>query len=158
MADSLAEQVLQKINEAAVLYHRLIILAALSGGGKTAALQKIHKRTGAPMINVNLELSRRMLELTERQRALQLPRILAEIVNASGGDVVLLDNIELLFDVSLKQDPLRLLQGLSRNKTLVAAWNGSVNSGHLTYAMPEHPEYRRYVISDFIIVSPEITG
>jgi hypothetical protein len=158
MADSLAGQVLHRISEAAVLYNRLIILAAPSNGGKTIALQKIHERIGAPVINVNLELSRHMLELTERQRALQLPRIFAEIVNASNGDLVLLDNIELLFDVSLKQDPLRLLQGLSRNKTLVVAWNGSVSSGYLTYAIPEHPEYRRYMLSDFIIVSPDITG
>ncbi|MEN6474686.1 MAG: BREX-3 system P-loop-containing protein BrxF, partial [Syntrophaceae bacterium] len=42
--------------------------------------------------------------------------------------VVLLDNIEILFDVSLKQDPLRLLQGLSRNTTLVAAWSGEIRA------------------------------
>ncbi|RJQ83727.1 MAG: BREX-3 system P-loop-containing protein BrxF [Desulfobacteraceae bacterium] len=155
MAEPLADQVMSRINQAAELYHRLIIIAAPAGAGKTTALQDIHKRTGAPLINVNLELSRRMLELTGRQRALQLPRLLAEIVNASGGDTVLLDNIELLFDVSLKQDPLRLLQGLSRNKTLVAAWNGSVSGGYLTYAAPEHPEYRRYAISDLIIASPD---
>ncbi|TDA69374.1 MAG: BREX-3 system P-loop-containing protein BrxF [Clostridia bacterium] len=151
----LADQVIHRIGLAAELYHRLIIIVAPAGAGKTTALQDIHERTGAPLINVNLELSRRLLELTGRQRALQLPRLLSEIVNAAGGDLVLLDNIELLFDVSLKQDPLRLLQGLSRNKTLVVAWNGSANSGHLTYAMPEHPEYRRYVISDLLIVSPE---
>ena len=36
--------------------------------------------------------------------------------------MILLDNIEVIFDVALKQDPLRLLQRLSRNKTVVAAW------------------------------------
>jgi SAM-dependent methyltransferase len=158
MVELFADQVMQKIIHAGELYYRLIILVAPAGSGKTAILQGIQERKSYPLVNVNLELSRRMLELTERQRALQLPRLLSEIVNASAGDIVLLDNIELLFDVSLKQDPLRLLQGLSRNKTLVVSWNGSANSGHLTYAMPEHPEYRRYVISDFMIVSPDITG
>jgi len=155
MVEPLAEQVMSRINQAAEVYHRFIIIVAPAGTGKTTALQDIHERTGAPLINVNLELSRRMLELTGRQRALQLPRLLSEIVNASGGDVVLLDNIELMFDISLKQDPLRLLQGLSRNKTLVVTWNGPVNGGYLTYAMPEHPEYRRYIIRDLIIVNPE---
>jgi len=158
MAEPLADQVMSRINQAAELYHRLIIIAAPAGAGKTAALRDVQKRTSAPLINVNLALSHRMLELTGRRRALQLPRLLVEIVNAFGGDAVLLDNIELLFDVSLKQDPLRLLQGLSRNKTLVAAWNGSVSGGYLTYAATEHPEYRRYVIRDLLIVSPEITG
>ncbi|MEW6230654.1 MAG: BREX-3 system P-loop-containing protein BrxF, partial [Bacillota bacterium] len=92
-----------------------------------------------------------------RQRALQLPRLLSGIVNVFQTDVILLDNIEMLFDVSLKQDPLRLLQSLSRNRTVVAAWNGSVTGTYITYAAPDHPEYRRYAIHDFLIASPEVT-
>jgi hypothetical protein len=152
---SLSEKVIQSIGQAAELYHRLIMLVAPAGAGKTAALQDVHERTAAPLININLELSRRMLDLTERQRALMLPRLLAEIVDASAADVVLLDNIEVLFDVSLKQDPLRLLQGLSRNKTVVAAWSGSVDREHMVYATPGHPEYRRYPLRDFLVVNPE---
>ena len=155
MAEPLSEQVILKIGEAAPLYYRLILVVAPAGTGKTAALQDVREQTGASLINVNLDLSRRMLDLTERQRALQLPRLLAEIVSASATDVVLLDNIEVLFDVSLKQDPLRLLQGLSRNKTVVAAWSGSIDGKHMIYATPDHPEYRRYPLRDFLVVNPE---
>jgi len=177
MAEPLADRVIRRIGQAAELYHRLVILVAPAGAGKTAALQDVHERTAAPLVNVNLELSRRMLDLTERQRALQLPRLLAEIVGASAADVVLLDNLEVLFDVSLKQDPLRLLQGLSRNKTVVAAWSGEIrteerglrtesngdgsalspqsSSLYLVYATPDHPEYKRYPLRDFLVVNPE---
>ncbi|MFA4846399.1 MAG: BREX-3 system P-loop-containing protein BrxF, partial [Patescibacteria group bacterium] len=127
MAEPLADSVIRKIGQVAELYHRLVMLVAPAGAGKTAALRDVHQRTAAPLINVNLELSRRMLDLTERQRALQLPRLLSEIVGSSAAEVTLLDNIEVLFDISLKQDPLRLLQGLSRNKTVVAAWSGSID-------------------------------
>ena len=71
--------------------------------------------------------------------------------------MILLDNIEVIFDISLQQDPLRLLQGLSRNKTVVAAWNGTIVEDSLTYAAPGHPEYRRYPMRDFLVVSPEMT-
>ena len=155
MAEPLADRIIQRIGQAAELYHRLVMLVAPAGMGKTAALQNVHERTAAPLVNVNLELSRRMLDLTERQRALQLPRLLAEIVGASAAGVILLDNIEVLFDVSLKQDPLRLLQGLSRNKTVVAAWGGSIDGEHMVYATPDHPEYRRYPLRDFLLVNPE---
>ena len=155
MAEPLADRVIKRIGQVAELYHRLVMLVAPAGAGKTAALQDVHERIGAPLINVNLELSRRMLDLTERQRALQLPRLLAEIVGASAADVVLLDNVEVLFDVSLKQDPLRLLQGLSRNKTVVAAWSGSIDGEHMVYATPDHPEYKRYPLRDFLVVTPE---
>jgi hypothetical protein len=152
MAEPLTDKVIQSIGQAAAIYHRLVMLVAPAGSGKTAALQEVHVRTSAPIVNVNLDLSRRMLDLTERQRALQLPRLLGEIVGASITDVVLLDNIEILFDVSLKQDPLRLLQGLSRNKTVVAAWSGFITGENMVYATPDHPEYRRYPVRDLIVV------
>ena len=157
MAEPLADQVMRRIKQADELYHRLMLVVASAGGGKTTALQDVQERLGAPLINVNLDLSRRMLDLTERQRALQLPRLLREIINDAAGEVVLFDNIEILFDVSLKQDPLRLLQGLSRNKTVVAAWNGSIDGNHMVYAVPDHPEYRRYMVRDFLVASPEVT-
>lgn len=150
-----ADRIIKKIGQAGELYYRLIMLVGPAGSGKTAALQAVHERTMTPYVNVNLELSRRMLNLTERRRALQLPRLLAEIADASATDVVLLDNIEVLFDVLLRQDPLRLLQGLSRNRTVVAAWSGSIDGEHLVYAMPDHPEYRRYPLQDFLVVNAE---
>ncbi len=156
MPESLADKVMRSISQAAELYHRLVLLIAPAGAGKTTALRDVHERAGAPLINLNLELSRRMLDLTARQRALQLPNLLDEIVSANPADVILLDNIEVLFDVSLKQDPLRLLQGLSRNTTVVAAWGGSTHGQNIVYATPGHPEYRRYPLRDFLVVSPEI--
>ncbi len=157
MAEPLADQVIRKVKQAAELYHRLMLVVAPAGAGKTTALQDVRDRTGAPLVNVNLELSRRMLDLTERQRALQLPRLLREIVDNGDEEMILLDNIEVIFDIGLKQDPLRLLQGLSRNKTVVAAWNGSIVEDSLTYAAPAHPEYRRYPMRDFLAASPEVT-
>ena len=156
MAKPLADQIIHKLRKACELYHRLILIVGQTGSGKTKALREVSTSTSAPLINVNLDLSRRMLELTERQRALQLPLLLRDMVNKATGEVVLLDNIEILFDISLKQDPLRLLQGLSRNKTVVAAWNGSIDGDHMIYAVPDHPEYRRYMVRDFLVASPEV--
>ena len=157
MAEPLADQIIRKVKQAAELYHRLLLVVAPAGAGKTAALHDVRDRTGAPLVNVNLEVSRQMLELTKRQRALQLPHLLREIVSNGNGKAILLDNIEVIFDVGLKQDPLRLLKGISRNKTVVAAWNGPIVEDSLTYATPGHPEYRRYPMHDFLVASPEMT-
>ena len=155
MAEPLADRVIGRIDQAAGLYQHLVLLVAPSGAGKTAALQEVHRRTAAPLVNINLELAYHMLELTERQRALQLPRLLTDILNTSSTNVVLLDNIEVLFDVTLKQDPLRILQGISRNKTVVAACSGSIENRHLIYATPNHPEFKRYPLQDVLVVTPE---
>lgn len=152
MAEPLADKVIRMTEQAGELYYRLIMLVAPVGAGKTAILKEVQERTGATLVNVNLELSRHMLELTERQRLLQLPRLLSKIVYISEDNLILLDNIEVLFDVSLKQDPLRLLEGLSRNKTVVVAWNGCTDGQHILYATPNHPEYRRYQLKDVLVV------
>jgi len=155
MAEPLADQIISKVKQAAKLYHRLLLVVAPAGAGKTTALYDVRDCTGVPLVNVNLELSRQMLELTGRQRALQLPRLLSEIVDNFEGEIILLDNMEIIFDVGLQQDPLRLLQGLSRNKTVVAAWNGTITNNDLIYAVPGHPEYKRYPVHDLLVVSPE---
>ena len=143
MPDALAEKVLVRIDGAEALYHRLILVAAPSGAGKTEALRTVAERTGAPLVNLNLALSRCMLDLTGRERSLRLPDLLDEVVGRDA-PLVLLDNLELLFDVAFEHDPLRLLQGVSRNRTIVAAWNGTLENDSLSYAEPDHPEFRRY--------------
>ncbi len=155
MPESFTDRIINSIEDTKSLYNRLVLLVASSGAGKTAALKAVHDRTGSPLININLELTRCMLELTGRQRTLQIPRLLDEIISSHSGDTCLLDNIEILFDVSLSQDPLRLLQGLSRNKTLVVAWGGAIDEGYITYGTHDHPEFRRYPVKGILVISRE---
>ncbi len=158
MVKSIRNQLLQRINEVANLYYRLILVVAPSGSGKTEVLRELSETLDVPVVNLNLELSRCMLDLTDSQRAFQLPDLLDDILNKDDSEIVLLDNIEMLFHPTLKQDPIRLLQGRSRNKTIAVAWNGDVKNNNIYYAEPEHPEYKRYPVSDFLVVSPTVSS
>jgi len=142
----------QAIEQAASQYYRLVVLAGAPASGKTAALQSVAKKLGCPLVNVNLELSKRMLELTRTQRSRQVERLLREVVAAAPGDVVLLDNLEILFDTTLEVEPLRLLQVSSRNRTIVASWNGSFRDGTLAYAEPGHPEFVQFKQTDAVVI------
>ena len=146
---------MEKVEQAARLYHRLLLIVGPAGTGKTTTLREVRDRTRAPLVNVNLEISRRMLDMNRCQRTLSVPRLLQEITDSGRKETILLDNLEVLFDVQLNQNPLRLLQRLSRNKTVVAAWNGSIINGSLIYAVTRHPEYRRYRIHDLLVVNLE---
>lgn len=149
------DRALEAIGDARCRYHRLALVVGPTGTGKTGVLRFLAARTGAPVVNVGLELSRRLLELGGRQRALGAQRLLEAVVADAGSEPVLLDNTELLFDPALRQDPLRLLQDLSRRRTVVASWNGSVEDGNLRYTAPGHPEYRRYPAADIPVVNAE---
>jgi hypothetical protein len=142
----------EAIRQAANQYFRLVILAGVPGSGKTAALQSIAHQAGCHIVNVNLELSKKMLELTRTQRSRQVERLLKEVIAAAPGDVVLLDNVEILFDTGLEVEPLRLLQISSRNRTLVATWNGTYAGGTLTYAEPGHPEFVQFKQVDAVVI------
>lgn len=151
------DKIKRSIQAAKGLYHRLVLLVGESGSGKTNVLRDIAEEFGAPVINVNLALSGELLELTTKQRSLRLPGILNQVADQIQSPVIL-DNLEILFDKDLQQDPLRLLQSISRNRTLVASWNGSISSGRLLYAEPGHPEYRSYDTVDALIVSMDGTA
>jgi len=136
------------LEAAGSLYHRLVLVVGQPRSGKTHLLKVAAAANEWPLINLNQEVSAYLLELTQRQRALRLPRIVGEVLSSTGSDTILVDNIELLFSPNLQQDPLKLLQGAARNQTLVVSWPGALNGGQLTYAEPGHPEYRRYTELD----------
>ena len=143
----------QAIEQAASQYYRLVVLAGTPGSGKTAALQSVAEKLGCTLVNVNLELSKRMLELTRTQRSRQIERLLKEVIAAVPGDVVLLDNLEILFDTTLEVEPLRLLQVSSRNHTIVASWTGSFRDGTLSYAEPGHPEFIQFKQTEAVVIA-----
>lgn len=141
---------LQQLNS---YYHRLLLVVGPPASGKTRTLRAWQQVLNAPYINLNLALSRRLLELPARQRPAQAQDLLRELLG--GADPLLLDNIELLFDPALQLDPLRALKAASRSRRLVVAWPGSLERGSLIYAEPGHGEYRRYApddIADLIVV------
>ena len=146
--------VLTRIEAAAHLYHRLVLVVGPSGSGKTRALRAMAQQLKLDVINLNLEVSKALLDLTERERQLKLTEVLGSIAGEAG-DPVFLDNTEVLFDVSLKHDPLRLLQGLSRQRTVVASWNSESDGDWLTYAEPGHPEFCRLSTDGAVILEPQ---
>ena len=151
MADAVVK-LEEAIQQAASQYFRLVILAGAPASGKTTALQSVAHKLGCQLVNVNLELSKRMLELTRTQRSRQIERLLKEVIAAAPGDVVLLDNLEILFDTALEVAPLRLLQVSSRNRTIVASWNGNFQGGTLTYAEPGHPEFIQFKQTEAVVI------
>lgn len=151
MAKLIQDKINRSLQAADGLYHRLVLLVGETGSGKTGILRDIAEEFGTTVININLALSSDLLELTAKQRSLRLPGILDQIADKPKSPVVM-DNLEILFDKDLKQDPLRLLQGISRNRAVVASWNGSMTSGRLLYAETGHPEYRSYDSVDALIV------
>jgi len=142
LSHRLRTAITEQIAQLDTRYYRLLLLAGAPGSGKTSLLRAYQEELSCPLINLNLALSHRLLEVKRGARALQVQDLLDEVL--AGGNLLLVDNIELLFDSGLQLNPLRALKGASRHRSLVVAWPGVVDGGCLTYAEPGHPEYQYY--------------
>ena len=147
----LKKQLKQTLHTAEELYYRLVLLVGESNSGKTKFLNKFAKELNLKVLNINLAVSKELLELNVKQRALALSECLAHLTEDTK-PLIILDNIEILFDKHLQQDALILLQKLSRHRTVLASWNGKISGDKLIYAETNHPEYRRYELKDFLFI------
>lgn len=146
-------QLLETISATSAAYHKLTILVGTAGAGKTRLLKEVAGKLNLPLINLSLLLSQRLLGQSRRQRLLNAESIAIEVIDEHITTGLCLDNTELLFDSSLQLNPVVFLQDISRNRLIVATWNGSVSRGELRYAHSGHPDYFNQLVSGYPVIS-----
>lgn len=137
---------MEQVSGLAQQYYRLLLFVGPPQTGKTPLLKELARKADMPYLNLNRHLSQQLLEYPSKMRPLRVQRVLTDFIQTETADKLILDNIELLFEPTLQQEPLTLLKHLSRLKSLVVAWPGvyQPNTQGLSYARPGHPEYKRY--------------
>lgn len=153
------EQLDQLVNEISALHSKLILLIGPPGSGKTNLLADLAGRRDMQVMNVGGVLGPRLASLSQRHRALQVGAVMRELTDEyASGDLILLDNLELLFDRSLKLDPLDLLKHHAHGRRVVAVWPGALCDGRLIYAQMGHPEYQDYGLDGLVPFEIEKKG
>ncbi len=125
---------------------KLIVLAGPRGSGKTKLLRELGDKLGVQPLNVNLELGRRLSATSQAGRGFSAGQLLRDIADKERkeDDLLLLDNLELLFERGLQINPLDLIKRLAHSKRVVAVWPGELRGNRLYYAEMTHSEYRDY--------------
>lgn len=133
------------VDDLGALHNKLILLIGPPGCGKTRLLGSLAANRKMLPMNIGATLATLLATLPQRQRQLQAMTLLRQLAdNYAGEDLLLIDNIELLFDHSLKLDPLGLLKQQAHRIRVVAVWPGELRDGRLTYGEMEHPEHQDY--------------
>jgi len=141
MTDSL-EQLVRDIR---ALQSPLILLVGPPSSGKTQRLRQLAAKLNSESINLGLELASLLAATPNNKRGFSAGELLREITNDhKTGDLLLLDNLELLFEPSLQINPLDLIKRLAHAQPVVAVWPGELRGDRLTYADMSHPEHRDY--------------
>lgn len=149
------EKLERLVDEVGALQSKLVLLIGPPHSGKTALLQTLATNRRVTPLNVGAELGCRLAGMPQKQRHLQTTTILRELADQHAtGDLLLLDNLELLFDRSLQLDPLDLLKRHAHAKRVVAVWpgelQGDTRTGRLTYADMGHPEHQDYSLAGLV--------
>lgn len=149
------KQSVQQINQFPELHsHRLIVVVTSTDSMQALPLEKIADHLGFQYLNVNFELSRLLLEVPKQQQPIKVFKLLNdEIIRQPVQQGLVLDHLEILFDIRLRLDPMRCLLDIARRHMVIARWTGAYERGHLIYAEPGHPEYAQYQAKHEMVIS-----
>ncbi|MBB5374026.1 BREX-3 system P-loop-containing protein BrxF [Acidocella aromatica] len=138
------------IGEVSDLQSKLILLVGSSG--KTRLLRALARRLNTSPRNVGVELGRRLAATPISDRGFSTNESLREVTDdVRNGVPLLLDNLEVLFEPSLKINPLNVIKLLAHSRLVIAAWPGEMRNDRLIYAGIGHPEHRDYTRDGVVV-------
>lgn len=133
------------VEDLVVVNSKLLLLIGPPNSGKSDLLGQLARRRQLQILNVGALLSRELLTVPGPIRHLQAADLLKEFAgDFTSNGILLLDNLELLFDKSLRLNPLDLLRRHAQARRVIAAWPGSLSENRLSYATTGHPEHQDY--------------
>ena len=153
MSEILLPQLVDTIRATSGAYYKLTILAGGARSGKTHWLNQVATKLDLPIIDLSLLLSQRLLSLTRHQRELRAQDVATDVIDENYKSGLCVDNIELLFDSTLKLNPLVFLREITRNRILVATWNGVLTGGELRFGHIGHPDHFSQTANGFPVVA-----
>lgn len=134
-------------------YCRLLLITGDSDD-KSAILTQLWGESVKP-IRLSKVLSDLIYELSPRQRTMTVSNYFSGLL--SNTHIVYLTDIEILFDETLRINPVSILKDAARNGALIVNWPGKIDikTGLLTYAIPEHNEYYQSKLTEDILFFDE---
>lgn len=149
MITHLLEKIENSISLVAERYYKQIFVYDYSDGKSVKKFAKTHS---LPYINVNIEISQLLKDVSVDRRSFRITEVFHHLIDKYPESVICLDYYELLFDSSLAIDPMILIKNNSRYKTLIISWRGKIIGDALIHAEPGHPEYKKFIVQDAIII------
>jgi hypothetical protein len=145
------ERLIQLIEEVAIRNSKLILLVGKRERDRTLLLEQVAPLKGTQVVNVGVSFASRLAGLPSRQRALVSADTFRTLLDSGGKEqMAFLDRLEVLFDKTLRLDPLELLRRHAQARCVIASWPGELREGRLTYADLGHPEKQDYAVEGLV--------
>ncbi len=140
--------------------HKLVILLGTFNTGKTGILKDVAAEINGRYVNLNLELTERLLTLPRRQYAdgVTAHRLIDELCDelSPNGEPLLVDNVELLFSPELgKLNPIDTFKRMSRQRPVLLALPARRVGNHAEYSRLGQADYLKMALEEFTYIELE---
>ncbi len=130
---------------------KLVLLIGPPQSGKSNLLGQLAARRQVPVLGLGATLGRELLTVPSTRRHLQAAELLKGLTDRFADQgLLLIDNIELLFDRTLQLSPLDILKRHAQARRVVAVWPGDLREDRISYATTGHPEHQDYGIDGLV--------
>lgn len=109
---------------------------------------------GVSQLNISKELSTSLMIVSASERSRFSQKWLIDTLATFQNGPVLCTCPDLLFDPSLKIDPLSLIRQVARINQLIVLWPGEYSANTLSYAVPGHHHFRTWKVTDSLLRQP----
>ncbi len=139
------------VDDVMSLNTKLVLLFGPPKSGKSDLLQKLAARKKMQVMQVGTAFGHELLLLPSAQRHLRAAEIFKQLSGQFVKDeLLILDNIEILFDLNLHLNPLEMLKRFAHSHRIVAAWPGELGNNRVSYAPIDHPEHQDYAVDGLV--------
>ena len=149
------QRIVETVRDGQQSAERLVLLVGRPGSGKSKLLRELSTIRGWRYVNCRTFLTEELLEMVPKVRAREAANLIARSLEALAAEVVVLDDMQVLFAPVLQVDPLNLLKNLGRKFSIVAAWPGEYDGEHLAIAATGQPIPKIYDAKGLTIVQIE---
>ncbi|MCL4298470.1 MAG: BREX-3 system P-loop-containing protein BrxF [Anaerolineae bacterium] len=153
----MSNRLIEVIHTVSADRHKLVILLGTFNAGKTALLKNIASEINGKYVNLNLELTERLLTLPRRQykdgvTAHKMVDVLCDELSPNQ-EPLLIDNIEILFSPELaKLNPIDTFKRMSRQRPIVLALPARRAGNYAEYSTLGQADYLKMPLDEFTCI------
>lgn len=122
-------------------HFRLVWLAGGKSIDRTAILRALAEADEGMYVDLGKKMSSLLIDIPAPLRTASVEDCFATCLGVSSDEIVIIDHLEILFEPSLKINPIALIQSASRSRIILASWPGVINGKHLAFGSTDHPEF-----------------
>ena len=149
------QRIVETVREGQKSSERLVLIVGKPGSGKSKILRELSTIRGWRYVNCRSFLTEELLEMVPKVRAQEASGLISKSLATLDAEVVVLDDMQVLFAPVLQVDPLNLLRTLGRKFSVVAAWPGEYDGKSLSVAAAGSNSPKIYDASGLTIVQIE---